>query len=76
MSDATVLGLPNQIDGTGNGLQGLVEHLVSAGVPISACRTCVLARGISELPLIPGVTVGTLPELAESAVEVDKVITF
>ena len=25
MSDATILGLPNQIDGAGNGLQGMVE---------------------------------------------------
>lgn len=24
MSDATILGLPNQIDGAGNGLQGMV----------------------------------------------------
>ncbi len=76
MSDATVLGLPNQVDGTGNGLQGMVEHLVSEGVPVKVCRTCALARGIAELPLIAGVTIGTLPELAASTVEADKVITF
>ncbi|MCE1181055.1 MAG: DsrE family protein, partial [Rhodocyclales bacterium] len=29
MSDATVLGLPNQVDGATNGLQGMVENLVS-----------------------------------------------
>jgi uncharacterized protein involved in oxidation of intracellular sulfur len=76
MSDATVLGLPNQVDGAGNGLQGMVEHLVSAGVPINICRTCAMARGIAELPLIPGVTIGTLPELADATVAVDKVIAF
>ena len=76
MSDAVVLGLPNQVDGAGNGLQGMVEHLVGEGVPIKVCRTCALARGIADLPLIPGVTIGTLPELADASVAVDKVITF
>ena len=33
MSDATVLALPNQVDGTGNGLQGMVEQLVALGYP-------------------------------------------
>ncbi len=76
MSDATVLGLPNQKDGAGNGLQGMVEHLVEHGVPVRVCRTCALARGIADLPLIPGVTIGTLPELAEATLASDKVVTF
>mgnify|MGYP006304958819 CR=1 FL=1 len=76
MSDATVLGLPNQKDGNGSGLQAMVENLVSLGVPVRLCRTCALARGIAELPLIPGVTIGTLPELAEATLASDKVVTF
>ena len=76
MSDATIVGLPNQIDGATNGLQGMVETLVNHGVEIRSCRTCALARGIAELPLIPGVTIGTLPELAQATLDADKVITF
>ncbi len=76
MSDATVLGLPNQVDGAGNGLQGMVEQLVGQGVPIKLCRTCALARGLAELPLLPGTSIGTLPELAEWTLAADKVITF
>jgi uncharacterized protein involved in oxidation of intracellular sulfur len=76
MSDATVLGLPNQVDGTGSGLQAMVESLVSQGVPIKLCRTCALARGLAELPLIPGTSIGTLPELAEWTIAADQVITF
>lgn len=76
MSDATVLALPNQIDGAGNGLQGMVEELICYGVSIKLCRTCALARGLAELPLIAGVTIGTLPELAEATLAADKVITF
>lgn len=76
MSDATVLGLPNQIDGSGNGLQGMVEELVRRGVDIRSCRTCALARGLAELPLIEGVRIGTLVELAEATLAADKIITF
>lgn len=76
MSDAAVVALPNQVDGAGNGLQGMIEPLVAAGVPIRVCRTCALARGIADLPLIPGVAIGTLPELAEMTLAADKVLTF
>ncbi len=76
MSDATVLGLPNQIDGATNGLQGMVETLVNHGVEIRLCRTCALARGLGELPLIPGLQIGTLAELAQATLAADKVITF
>ena len=76
VSDTTVLGLPNQIDGAGNGLQGMVEGLVAQGVDIRLCRTCALARGLGELPLIPGTSIGTLVELAEATLLADKVITF
>lgn len=76
MSDATVLGLPNQVDGTTNGLQGMVETLVNHGAAIRLCRTCALARGLGELPLIPGLSIGTLGDLAQATLESDKVITF
>lgn len=76
MSDATVLALPNQNDGAGKGLQGMVEELVGLGVDIRLCRTCALARGLSELPLIPGTAIGTLLDLAEMTLAADKVITF
>ena len=65
MSDAAVLGLPNQIDGAGNGLQGMVETLAGLGVDIRLCRTCALTRGLGDLPLIAGTAIGTLAELAQ-----------
>ena len=76
MSDATILGLPNQIDRAGNGLQGMVEQLVAQGVDIRLCRTCALARGLAELPLIPRHGHRHLVELAEATILADKVITF
>ncbi|MFO1273712.1 MAG: DsrE family protein [Rubrivivax sp.] len=76
MSDATVLALPNQQDGGGNGLQKMVEELTGRKVPVIVCKTCALARGLAELPLIPGTRIGTLAELAQATLWADKVITF
>ena len=76
MSDATVLGLPNQQDASGNTLQNMVEQLVAQQVPVKVCKTCAGNRGLLDLPLISGVTIGTLAELAEATLQADKVITF
>lgn len=76
MSDASFVGLPNQQDGNGSGLQAMVEQLVDCGVTIRLCRTCALARGLADLPLIKGLEIGTLPELADWTLDADKVLTF
>mgnify|MGYP001481625524 FL=1 len=54
----------------------MVEPLVGHGVDIRACRPGALARGLGELPLIPGVVIGTLAELAQATLDADKVVTF
>ena len=76
MSDATVLGLPNQQDASGNTLQQMVAQLVAQQVPVKVCKTCAGNRGLLSLQLINGVTVGTLAELADATMAADKVITF
>lgn len=77
MSDAVTVGLPNQpVASAGGGLQQMLVELVAHGAQIRLCRTCAQARGIAELVLIPGVSVGTLPELAEWTLAADKVISF
>mgnify|MGYP003585695897 FL=1 len=78
MSDASFVGLPNQQDGSGNGsgLQAMVEQLVDCGATIRLCRTCALARGVGDLPLIKGLEIGTLSELANWTLDADKVLTF
>lgn len=77
MSDAVTVGLPNQPTAeAGGGLQQMIENLVEHGASIRLCRTCAVARGLGEVLLIPGVTIGTLVELASVAIDADKVITF
>lgn len=77
MSDAVTVGLPNQpVAEAGGGLQQMIENLVEHGAAVRLCRTCAVARGVAELPLIPGVAIGTLADMASLAIEADKVITF
>jgi len=77
MSDAVTVGLPNQLVADASaGLQKMLEELVQRGSQIRLCRSCALARGIVDLPLISGVSIGTLPELADWTLAADKVITF
>ena len=76
MSDASFVGLPNQQDGNGSGLQAMVEQLVDCGVAIRLCRSCALARGLGDWPLINGLEIGSLPELANWTLDADKVLTF
>lgn len=77
MSDAVTVGLPNQAAAdAGGGLQQMLEGLAQQGTRIRLCRTCAQARGLLDLALIPGVTIGTLPELAEWTLAANKVITF
>lgn len=77
MSDAVTVGLPNQSAAdAGGSLQGMLEELVQHGARVRLCRSCAQARGVVDLALIPGVSIGTLPELAEWTLAADKVISF
>ncbi|MBW7983793.1 DsrE/DsrF/TusD sulfur relay family protein [Enterobacillus tribolii] len=76
MSDAVTAGLKGQKPGEGYNLQQMIEILTAQSVPVKLCKTCADARGISQLPLIGGVEIGTLVELAEWTLDADKVLTF
>lgn len=77
MSDATVVALPKQNNLFGASLETMVQELVTTqGVAIHLCRSCADARGLTELPLIDGVSIGNLGDMAEQVVSADKVITF
>ena len=48
----------------------------SAAIAAEHRHLRALARGLGELPLIPGTVIGTLAELAQPTREADKDITF
>ena len=76
MSDATVMALPNQQHASGNTMQEMIETLVELGGVVRLCRTCVQSRGLLDLPLIEGCSIGNLGELADYTLAADKVLTF
>lgn len=76
MSDAVNAGLRGQKPHEGYHLQQMLEILVAQNVAIKLCKTCTDARGVTALPLIDGLEIGTLVELAQWSLSADKVFTF
>ncbi|WGO84158.1 DsrE/DsrF/TusD sulfur relay family protein [Arsenophonus apicola] len=76
MSDAVVAGLINQKPVEGYNLKQMLEILLAQQVEIKLCKTCTDARGITELPLIKGISIGTLVDLAQWTLASNKVLTF
>ena len=76
MSDAVTAGLRGQKPAEGYNIQQMLEILTAQNVPVKLCKTCTDGRGISALPLVEGVEIGTLVELAEWTLNADKVLTF
>ncbi|MGY3857369.1 MULTISPECIES: DsrE/DsrF/TusD sulfur relay family protein [Aeromonas] len=76
MSDAVSAALAGQAPAEGYNLRQMLEILLAQGTLIRLCKTCTDARGISPLPLIEGIEIGTLPLLAQWTLAADKVLTF
>lgn len=76
MSDAVTAGLKGQKPAEGYNIQQMLEILTAQNVPVKLCKTCTDGRGITTLPLVDGVGIGTLVELAEWTLDADKVLTF
>ncbi len=76
MSDAVTAGLRGQIPADGYNVLQMLEILTAQNVPVRLCKTCADGRGVSALPLIDGVEIGALVELAGSTLEAEKVMTF
>ncbi|NIF57713.1 hypothetical protein F3J27_02465 [Enterobacter sp. Ap-916] len=76
MSDAVTAGLRGQKPAEGYNIQQMLEILTAQGVPVKLCKTCTDGRGITSLPLIEGVAIGTLLELAKWTLASDKILTF
>lgn len=76
MSDAVSAGIRGQSPHEGYNLQQMLEILTAQNVAVKLCKTCTDGRGISGLPLVDGVEIGTLVELAQWTLAADKVLTF
>lgn len=77
MADAVACAVPNQ--STPNGyynLERMFKSVIKRGGQVKACGTCADARGLRDIPLIEGIELSTMSQLAEWVVQADKVLTF
>lgn len=75
-SDAVLAGLAGQHPNDGYNVQQTLEILTGLGAEAKLCTSCTKARGITHLPLVQGVTVGTLDDVSAWTLWADKVINF
>ncbi len=77
LADAVTCALAGQQ--TPNGyynLERMLAAVVSRGVAVGLCDTCMDARAIHEAQIVDGAHRSTLDELTDWTVWADKVITF
>ncbi|WP_439258747.1 DsrE/DsrF/TusD sulfur relay family protein [Lonepinella sp. BR2930] len=75
-SDSVLAGLAGQNPNDGYNVQQTLEVLTGLGVEAKLCTSCTKARGITHLPLVQGVSVGTLDDVSVWTLWADKVINF
>lgn len=58
-------------------LSEILKQLISKGVPVKVCGTCMARCGIyKNEPYFDGAEKSTMPELAQWVIDSDKVLTF
>jgi uncharacterized protein involved in oxidation of intracellular sulfur len=77
MADAVNCAIPDQVTPQGYyNIERMLKAVIGNGGQVKACRTCSEARGIKNIPLIEGVELSSMSQLASWSVESDKVICF
>lgn len=77
LSDAVACALAGQTPPEGfYNLGQMVGKFLGEGGEVKACTNCTDARGITKLPLIEGIELSTMGQLARWVAESDRVLTF
>ncbi|HPB32777.1 MAG TPA: DsrE family protein [Candidatus Sumerlaeota bacterium] len=64
-------------EGYDQDLSAMLKNLITKGVPVKVCGTCMARCGIyKNQPYFDGAEKSTMPALAEWVIDSDKVITF
>ena len=77
MADAVTAALPAQE--TPNGyynISKMFRLVLNGGGSLKLCGSCVQARGLSGLPLLEGIEISNMEELAAWVLESDRVLVF
>ncbi|MFW6139313.1 MAG: DsrE/DsrF/TusD sulfur relay family protein [Spirochaetota bacterium] len=77
LGDAVNSAVPNQKSPQGYyNLERMLKSVINKGGQVKACGSCSVTRGINSIPLIEGVEINTMSQLATWVKESDRVITF
>jgi uncharacterized protein involved in oxidation of intracellular sulfur len=77
MADAVTAALPNQTTPQGYyNIERMLKAVLNKKGEVLTCGHCVEARGLERLSLMEGAAVGTMSQLAQWAMEADKVLRF
>lgn len=77
MADAVTCALSNQSTPQGYyNIERMLRGIISKGGQVKGCGTCAEARGLEKTPLVDGVEISTMSQLAQWVMEADKVLTF
>jgi uncharacterized protein involved in oxidation of intracellular sulfur len=77
LADAVTCALPGQSTAQGfYNIERMLKSAIDRGARVKACRTCTDARGVTGLPLIQGVELSTMSQLATWVLDADKTISF
>lgn len=77
MADAVACAMPGQNTAQGYyNIERMLKSVLSRGGKVKLCGTCADARGIRNIQLAEGTEMSNMTELAQWAVEADKVFTF
>lgn len=77
MADAVTAAITAQ--GTPQGyynIERMLKSVLAKGGQVKLCGTCCEVRGLKSLPLLEGAEVSTMSQLAQWAVESEKVLVF
>ncbi len=77
MADAVTAALPAQTTPQGYyNIERMLKAVMGKKGSIKACGTCVEARGLDKAPMIEGIEVSTMSQLAQWVMDSEKVLTF
>jgi len=77
LADAVTAALPNQSTPQGYyNLERMLKAVIAKGGQVRLCGSCLEARGLKAVPLLEGVEIGTMSQLAQWVVAADRILTF
>lgn len=77
LGDAVSCALPNQVTPQGYyNLERMLRAVIGKGGQVKLCGSCLEARGLKELPLVEGVEVSAMSQMAAWVVQSERVLTF